>query len=110
MLKTPDPITTTEQIPALLAVLVPAVVVLFKLDLSDQQQGAAIVILGAVYSAFTFWHAAKVRSARATGNRTTPTPVVTMTTSSGIPTITGSTLTPAVETPPRAPRRKKNTP
>ena len=47
-LKTPN--TTTAQIIAYLASIVSACVVLFKLDLTDTQQGAAIILLGAVVS------------------------------------------------------------
>ncbi len=64
-LKTPDPALTSESFLALLATIVPMLVVLLKLDVSDDVQAAAIAALGAVYAAFTLYHAGRVRAARA---------------------------------------------
>lgn len=63
-MKTPDPIRTTEQIPALAGVAIPAAVVLFKLDLSQAQQAAAVTLLGIAYAGFVFLHAAWLRGKR----------------------------------------------
>lgn len=64
-MKTPDPIVTTEQLAAFAAAFISAVVVLFKLDLSDAQQGAMVTIITSVWTAFTLYHAARVRGSRA---------------------------------------------
>ena len=63
-LKTPN--TTTAQIIAYLASIVSACVVLFKLDLTDAQQGAAIILLGAVVSLGHMVSDAVIRRGRST--------------------------------------------
>lgn len=64
-LKTPDPALTSESFVALAATLIPALVVVFKLNLDEDTQAGLITALGAVYAAFTLWHAKGVRAARA---------------------------------------------
>jgi len=64
-LATPDPALTKEAFAALAAVVVPALLVLFKLDVTDSARAAIIGALGSVYAAFMLWHAARVRAARA---------------------------------------------
>lgn len=64
-LVTPDPARTTESFVALAATLIPALLVLFKLHVSDAEQAALLTALGAIYAAFTLWHAKGVRAARA---------------------------------------------
>lgn len=62
-MKTPD--TTTAQYVAYATAILSALVVLFKLDVSDAQQAAAITILGAVLAAFHMWSDGKIRNGRA---------------------------------------------
>lgn len=64
-MQTPDPIRTTEQVAAAAASVVAALVVLFKLDVTDAQQAALVTLIGAAYTAFTLVHAAVVRNGRA---------------------------------------------
>lgn len=64
-LKTPDPAFTSESLLALLATVVPMLVVLFKLNVTAEVQASAITAAGAVFTAFSLWHAARVRAARA---------------------------------------------
>lgn len=60
------PNTTTAQYVAYATAALTAIVVLFKLDVSDVQQGAAITLLGAVLAAFHLYSDAKIRNGRAT--------------------------------------------
>lgn len=64
-LATPDPIRTTESYAAVITTILPALIVLFKLHVSDTDQAAAITVLGAVLTGFTLWHAKGIRAARA---------------------------------------------
>jgi hypothetical protein len=64
-MQTPDPLFTSEQLAAFAATLIPAVVTLFGLDFSDEKKAALVTIIGAVYTAFTLYHAARVRGSRA---------------------------------------------
>lgn len=64
-LATPDPLKTTENWAALAATVVPALIVLFKLNLDEDTQAVLVAALGAVYAAFTLWHGKGVRAARA---------------------------------------------
>lgn len=66
-LKTPDPAVTGEAGAAYIASLVAALVTLFKLNLSDAQQGAAVTLIGAVLVGFILLHGAIVRKGRAAG-------------------------------------------
>ena len=63
MLSTPD--FTPPAVISFLTMIVGACVVLFKLDLTDAQQGALITILGALYVVAAFLHDALVRRGRA---------------------------------------------
>lgn len=62
-MSTPD--TTTAQIIAYATAALTALVVLFKLDISDTQQAAAITILSAVLGAFHLYSDARIRNGRA---------------------------------------------
>lgn len=64
-MKTPDPIFTTEQLAAFAAAFIAALVTLFKLNLSDAQQAASVTIITSVWTAFTLYHAARLRGSRA---------------------------------------------
>lgn len=62
-MKTPD--TTTAQIIAYATAALASLVVLFKLDITDAQQGAAITVLASVLGAFHLYSDAKIRNGRA---------------------------------------------
>jgi len=64
-LLTPDPVLTTESFAALAAVIVPGLLVLFHFQVSATTKAAILSALGAIYAAFTLWHAGRVRAARA---------------------------------------------
>ena len=64
-LKTPNPAVTGEAGVAYVASLIGALVTLFKLDLSDVQQGASVVLIVAALSLGTLAHGAIVRKGRA---------------------------------------------
>lgn len=66
-LKTPDPALTTEAFVAYIAAALSAAVVLFKLDLSDAQQAAAITIIGGLLTIAIPFAAAIIRKGRAQG-------------------------------------------
>ena len=66
-LKTPDPAVTSEAGAAYVASIVGALVTLFKLDLSEAQQAAAVTIIVAVLTGGILLHGAIVRKGRATG-------------------------------------------
>lgn len=66
-LATPDPAVTGEAGAAYIASLIAAAVALFKLDLSDAQQAAAVVIIGAILTGGILLHGAIVRKGRAQG-------------------------------------------
>lgn len=66
-LKTPDPAVTGEAGAAYIASLIAALVTLFKLNLSEAQQAAAVVIIGAVLTGGILLHGAIVRKGRAAG-------------------------------------------
>lgn len=66
MLKTPD--ISTAQIVGFATSILTALVVLFKLDLSDAQTGAIIAIIGALAPVGLFVSDAIIRHGRATGN------------------------------------------
>lgn len=65
-LKTPDPALTTEAAAAYVASIIGAIVTLFKLDLTEAQQGAAVTIIVAVLTGGILLHGAIVRKGRAT--------------------------------------------
>lgn len=65
VLATPDPALTSESFVALLATVIPALLVLFKFNVDDATQAAIIAALGSIYTVFTLWHAKGVRAARA---------------------------------------------
>lgn len=64
---TPDPAATGEAGVAYVASIIGAVVTLFKLDLSDAQQAAAVVLIVAALSIGILVHGAIVRKGRAQG-------------------------------------------
>jgi len=66
-LKTPDPAVTGEAGAAYVAAILGAVVTLFKLDLSDAQQAAAVTIIVSVLTGAILLHGAIVRKGRAQG-------------------------------------------
>jgi hypothetical protein len=65
---TPDPAATGEAGVAYIASIVGAIITLFKLNLSEAQQGAAVVLIVAALSIGILVHGAIVRKGRATGN------------------------------------------
>lgn len=62
-MKTPD--TTTAQIIAYAQAALSALVILFALDVSDAQKGAALTLLSAALGAFHLYSDAKIRNGRA---------------------------------------------
>ncbi len=65
---TPDPITSTESLGAIAIGVLTNLIVLFQLDISDDQQGAIVGIVNAIVAAFVLYHGARVRAGRAMGN------------------------------------------
>jgi hypothetical protein len=61
------PDITPAQLAAWLATLISVIVVLFKLNMTDAQQGALVTILVAVATAFHFVSDGIIRHGRATG-------------------------------------------
>lgn len=66
--KTPDPLITGEALAAYITSILSALIVLFKLDLSDAQRGAALTVILGVLALGTFLYGAIVRRGRAMGN------------------------------------------
>lgn len=64
-MQTPDPALTSEQVVALATTVITSLIVLFKLNVTDAQQGALIALIGTGYTVFTLVHAAVVRNGRA---------------------------------------------
>lgn len=67
-LKTPDPALTTEAFVAYIAAALSAAVVLFKLNLTDAQQAAAVTIIGGLLTVGIPFAGAIIRKGRALGN------------------------------------------
>jgi hypothetical protein len=66
--KTPDPALTSEALVAYVASLIAAIVVLFKLNLSDAQQAAAVTLIGIALTVGIPLAGAITRRGRAMGN------------------------------------------
>lgn len=64
-MKTPDPIQTWEALAGAAASLASALIVLFKLDLSQAQQGAMTTAIGLVFTIGLFVYSAWTRASRA---------------------------------------------
>jgi hypothetical protein len=65
LMKTPDPITTTEALASAVATLAGLLITLFGLDLTDTQKGVISPIILTVFAIFAFLHGAYVRGKRA---------------------------------------------
>lgn len=66
--KTPDPATTTEAYVAYAASAIAALIVLFKLNVSDAQQAALLTLIGVALAVGLPIAGAVTRKGRAMGN------------------------------------------